>query len=335
MNIMISINRAYIGYACVMLISLKEHHKDILLNVYILHNELSDNDFLEMDRIIGSNGILLIPVFIPLGTVKDFQIGKWPEVAAFRLLAADLFDDSIERILHLDVDTLITGNITELYNTPFEENYLVACEDFLTENVIKQKNRENGRPEDMPFFNSGVLLFNLNKLRQDGIFYSFYQSVRCNYPNLKIEYPDQDILNLVFGSKVKYADRIKYNYMPFFFSNHNTEYFYNTKEELEQNCCILHMATGNTPWKGIYKMAANELWWEYARKTPYYHEMKMTHISNMIFMMQEIENLNNTSLNKLVNSPNIPKSFEYIEELLYNQIQHDLSLSNILDNLIE
>lgn len=333
MNIMISINRAYMGYACVMLLSLKEHHKDIPLNIYILHNELSDSDFLEMDEIIGSEGISLIPVFIPPGTVHDFQIGNWPEVAAFRLLAADLFDDSIERILHLDVDTLITGNIAELYNMSFEDNYLIACKDFLTDTVIRRKNQENCRPEDMPFFNSGVLLFNLNKLRQDGIYYSFYQEVLHKYTNLKIEYPDQDILNLVFGNKVKYADRIKYNYMPFFFKNHDTEHFYDTKEELEHNCCILHMATGNTPWKGIYKMAANELWWEYASKTPFYQEMKLTHISNMMFMMREIEKLNNANLNKALNKSNIPEFYEYVEELLYTQIQHDLSLSNILDNL--
>lgn len=333
MNIMISINRAYMGYACVMLLSLKEHHKNIPLNVYILHNELNDEDFLEMDRIIGSDGISLIPLHIPIGTVKDFQIGNWPEVAAFRLLAADLFDDSVERILHLDVDILITGNITELYNTPFDENYLVACEDFLTADVMQRKNRENCRPDNMKFFNSGILLFNLNKLRNDGIFYSFYQEVLHKYTNLKIEYPDQDVLNLVFGHKVKYADRIKYNYMPFFFKNNDMEHFYDTPKELEQNCCILHMATGNTPWKGIYKMAANELWWEYARKTPFYHEMKLTHIFNMLFMKQEIEKLNNSKLQKDVCNLHSDELAEYIEDLLYTQLQHLLSFSDTIDKL--
>lgn len=151
MNIMISINRAYIGYACVMLMSLKQHHKNILLSVYILHNELTEEDFLIMDETIGSEGIELIPVFIPEGAVKEFKIGNWPEAAAYRLLVADLFGGKVDRILHLDVDILITGDISELYNAPFEDNYMVGCEDFFVEEDRRRKCREFGRNENTSF----------------------------------------------------------------------------------------------------------------------------------------------------------------------------------------
>lgn len=151
MNIMISINREYMKYACVMLMSLKEHHKGILLSVYILHNELTYEDFQQMDSIIGSEGIELIPIFIPEGSVKDFRIGHWPEEASYRLLVTDLFAGTLERILHLDVDILITGDITEFYNTPFEDNYLIACEDFMTEEEKHQKCRLLGKEENVLF----------------------------------------------------------------------------------------------------------------------------------------------------------------------------------------
>ena len=126
MNIMISINREFIPCACVMLMSLKEHHADTELSVYVLHHELTQQDFLEMDQVIGPDGIALIPVYIPEGTVRDFQMGKWPEEAAYRLLATDLFARDMDRILHLDTDMLITGSLLDFYNTSFDDNYLVA-----------------------------------------------------------------------------------------------------------------------------------------------------------------------------------------------------------------
>ena len=181
MNIMISINREYMKYACVMLMSLKEHHKDILLSVYILHNELTDEDFRQMDEIIAPEGIELIPVFIPEGTVRDFQIGNWPEVAAYRLLVTDLFAGSLDRILYLDIDILITGDISEFYNMPFEDCYLVACEElFLSDEERRLNCRRLGKDENTSLLNSGVLLFNIPKLDADGFYYAVYADILKN-----------------------------------------------------------------------------------------------------------------------------------------------------------
>ena len=238
MNIMISINRAYIRYACIMLMSLKEHHKGILLSVYILHNDLKDEDFVQMDEVIGSEGIELIPVYIPEGTAKEFQIGGWPEVNAYRLLATDLFTGSVERILHLDVDILITGDISEFYNTPFEDNYLAACEDFLLDGARREKCRAFARNEDTSFFNAGVLLFNIPKLSADGFNYSVYAEIIKKYPNLPIYFPDQDLLNLLFCDKTKYMNKIRYNYMPFFYRIYDKEHFYDLPEDVKKTVAL-------------------------------------------------------------------------------------------------
>lgn len=330
MNIMISINREYMKYACVMLMSLKRHHKDILLSVYILHSELTYEDFQKMDEIIGSEGIELIPVFIPKGTVKDFQIGNWPEEAAYRLLAADLFRDSVERILHLDVDILITGDISEFYNTPFEEHYLAACEDFLTVEEKRRKCREFGRDESVSLLNSGVLLFNIHKLSSNGFCYAVFADILKKYPNIKIEYPDQDILNLLFCDKTKYMDGIKYNYAPFFYKINDSGHFYNSQETLAANCRIIHMYGGSKPWENIDRMAADQLWWEYAERTPFYFDMKVKHVQSMLHKERKINSLLDRQIREIGRDSDAIQRLTEAEETLYQVIERELPLAEEL-----
>lgn len=334
MNIMISINRAYIQYACVMLMSLKQHHKGILLSVYILHNDLSEEDFEQMDAVIGSDGIELIPVLIPKGTTKEFQIGEWEEVCAFRLLVVELFAGTLDRILHLDVDILITGDISEFYNTPFEGNYLVACEDFIPDEVRRRKAKEIGRDENVPVFNSGVLLFNIEKLSKDGFCYAFYADIMTKYPAIRIEYPDQDMLNLLFCDKTKYMDPIKYNYMPYYYEVQDREHYYNTPDELEQNCCIIHMARATKPWENIFQGAADELWWMYAKRTPFYLDMKIKHIHALIHKRNKISALLDKTLQDALQGIDNPDKVLRLEKVLLDILKYEIGVSEEVEKHI-
>lgn len=333
MNIMISINREYMKYACVMLISLKEHHKDILLSVYILHNELTHEDFRRMDEIIGPEDIELIPVFIPEGTVRDFQIGNWPEAAAYRLLVTDLFAGSLDRILYLDVDTLVTGNISELYYTPFEDYYLIACEElFLSDEERCQNCRRLGKDENTSLLNSGVVLFNIPKLAADGFYYEVYAEILKKYPNIQIKYPDQDMLNLLFCVKTNYVDRIKYNYVPYCYMISDSEHFYNSREELEANCCIIHLFGGSKPWENISRMAADKLWWEYAERTPFYLDMKMKHVKAMLHKEQKINGIIERHINEISRSKDVGQAIAEVEETLYQILEREFKIIDILKN---
>ncbi len=333
MNIMISINRAYVGYACVMLMSLKKHHKDIMLSVYILHNELTEADFLLMDEVIGSEGIELIPVFIPEGAVKEFKIGNWPEAAAYRLLVADLFEGVLERILHLDVDILIIGDISELYNASFEDNYLVGCEDFLSDSVRRRKCREIGRDENTSLFNSGVLLFNVPKLAADGFYYSVYADIMQRYPAIHIEYPDQDLLNLLFCDKTKYMDRVCYNYAPFFYKLYDKEHFYDSVDKIEENCRIVHMIRGSKPWENMERVGVDELWWEYAKRTPFYMDMKNRHVLYMLHKKQKMDALLGSTIREVVQETGAVEELAKVESMLFDLFECELDIADKLGKI--
>lgn len=114
-------------------------------------------------------------------------------VAYFRLLIPRMFDESVEKALYIDCDTMVLGNIAELYTIIIGNNYVGAVRDHVEEQVLKM---------DCPFykdikkyFNSGILVMNLKKMRDEDF------TEKCFDFNEKhsqeLLYADQDILNYI------------------------------------------------------------------------------------------------------------------------------------------
>lgn len=150
-----------------------------------------------------------------------------------------MLPDDVERALYLDSDIIVLKDIFEFYNRSFEDKYFVACPDVSAEWGIRdyQKNVLS-LPENHIYFNSGVLLLNIKKLREnttaEGIL-----SV-ANKFNGKLMYYDQDMLNILYTGKVKYAD-VRYNYQ-----NHGIKKG-NPAPELD--VAIMHYVGFLKPWK--------------------------------------------------------------------------------------
>lgn len=88
-----------------------------------------------------------------------------------------------DRVLYLDVDTIVDGDLTELWN--FDQNEVLY-----------------GREEHDDYINSGVLLMNLKKMRElnyDKLLYGLLQRA-------KFIFPDQDIINVVYRQHIKKID---------------------------------------------------------------------------------------------------------------------------------
>lgn len=329
MNITISLTKSYSRYATVMLLSLKEHHSNTDIVVYALHNDMDENDFSEMQDIIGESRISIIPIQIEDGICSEFRVNGWSEVAAYRLLVIDLFSEEMDRILHIDVDTLITGNLDEFYNSDFDNNYLAACEDF-SNNEIERREKKIKRnlPEYAVYVNSGVVLFNLKKLRQDGFSFEMFRSIPTRFPNLLFEFPDQDLINYVFAGRIKIEDNMIYNYSPSFFQDDYPDKFYDTKEALLKNTCIVHMATSDKPWKGFHDNAAVRLWWEYAQKTPYYNELLNEYL---ISLENHFENIHMLNKEKIVSlSTQSIEAVESKRDRLLEAISQEINIYRIL-----
>lgn len=124
-----------------------------------------------------------------LPTTSDFGIIVWlrfflPEVLADRA-----------RVLYLDSDTFVNGPITDLWGTALEGHPIAAVAN-VVEPALRDHVRRFGVEYPGGFFNSGVLLMDLDAMRKSGSTDRLLEFATTNADRLL--WPDQDSLNAVF-----------------------------------------------------------------------------------------------------------------------------------------
>lgn len=109
------------------------------------------------------------------------------------------------RCLYLDCDTVCAGDLSELYNTDFEGNYLIGCQGI---DYSKIQAKQLG----IKFYiNSGVILFNNDLMNKEDYFKQIKDKWRGAIGKQKPFSADETIINYVFHKKIKLVNE-KYNY---------------------------------------------------------------------------------------------------------------------------
>ena len=115
-----------------------------------------------------------------------------------RLMLPGRLPSGVQRLLYLDTDVLVYGDLSPLWQIPLGDSPLAAVRDAFTD-TIGAKGGVPGAPADIdesaPYFNSGVLLMHLPVWRQMRVTERCLDYVASNRDRLRL--PDQDALNLV------------------------------------------------------------------------------------------------------------------------------------------
>jgi len=142
--------------------------------------------------------------------------------AYFRLLAARLLPDTIEKVIYLDSDVLVQCDLTELWNFDVEEHYCLAAVDIACpfvdayEAQAKLGTLKKSIPHlaaispipnwrqlnldgSAPYFNSGVMVLNLDRWRRESIDQKLLTCLRENANFVWCW--DQYALNVVFAGQ--------------------------------------------------------------------------------------------------------------------------------------
>ena len=127
-------------------------------------------------------------------------------VAYYRLLLPKILPQNIHKVLYLDGDLIVRHSLLPLWETDIDGCALAAVTD-TSESDIVIYNRLRYSPS-LGYFNSGVLLINLDYWRANNIDDEIESFIK-NHLN-RVYYPDQDILNYVLREKKKTLP-IKYN----------------------------------------------------------------------------------------------------------------------------
>lgn len=272
-----------------MLTSLSINNKDHI-DLFLLHSELDENDFEKIRDSLSTYDIEIIPLKIDNSMLPPEAptTEQWSLEIYYRLFLTEILPDSVDRILYLDCDIIINKDLSEFYNTDFDDNHLTACKD-ANGNRNKFSETETLMFSDIysdstDYFNSGVLLMNIAKMRKDGIKFSTYFEVMKKYA-FDLAMPDQDLLNFAHAGKIKYIDFKKYNLFAITAERVGISYDYAL-----ENTKIFHFAEGK-PWNisdHIHSRYEN-LWWNYAKKTNVYDKLFSIYENSFDDEMQSFE----------------------------------------------
>ena len=153
-----------------------------------------------------------------------------------RFLFPDIFP-SLGKVVYIDVDTLILGDLAELYSTLID-GYLVAAAVGRGMERVDHcwgvlNYKELGIPADTPYFNAGVLILDLAKWRNED-FANHCMEYAAKYPEFCIFW-DQTVMNTLLAGRFAQLDQ-KWNQQ------------FNGPDKSYDKEGILHYCGPDKPW---------------------------------------------------------------------------------------
>ena len=178
-------------------------------------------------------------------------------VTYYRLFIASLFPH-YDKVLYLDCDLVVTGDISKLYNTELGDCILGAAPEQFVQNT--KEFREYARValgvDPDGYVNAGVLLMNLKAFRENRIEEKFIELItKFDFDLLD---PDQAYLNFLCLGKIHVLPN-GWNKEPMPLAC-----------EGEKN--IVHYALYKKPWQ-YDDVMDGEYFWGYAKRSPFYPEI--------------------------------------------------------------
>lgn len=174
----------------------------------------------------------------------------------------------IKKLIYLDVDVIVKGDITELYNVDLQGYAIGAVPEDFTDNFgIEDLKIQLGLSGSHLYFNAGVLLIDNEKFNPDLLF-----EIEQQYRD-KLKYADQDILNIAYHNNYLVLPE-KFNFM-------------SQKQEHFENITVRHFNTNVKPWQFNPNIINTDifiydvpLFWKYAKLTPFYDQL-FINVSNV------------------------------------------------------
>ena len=172
------------------------------ITFYVLEKQISEDKKQKLNGIVASYGRKLVLIPMP-DMQKDFNFPiarvrkKWILDSYCRLFLGTILPKEVERVLYLDCDTLCHGSLKEFWHQDLEGNYCAAVTDAVGEHYYNLFEMN----ETSRYCNSGMVLFDLKKWREDKMEDKVAQYVRQH--NGYVFFMEQSVMNIVLQDKIK------------------------------------------------------------------------------------------------------------------------------------
>lgn len=272
-NISLSSDNSHIYPTLIVMVSILENNdktNHIIVFYLLLSYDFYDSNIFIFESLKKKYDVIINYYYIP-NIFKNLRRWRGSDAIYYKLLIPLLFPN-IKRMIHLDGDTLVFKDLWEMFNLPFNNNYLLAqptLKHIFKDKIIKRH-----------VINVGVILFNIEKIRQEN------KDFEILYFLFKNGFTEQDAINYVILQQIGY---LPFKYGIWFMGNTTTfkkwmdysiyEKINETEVQMALNDpSIVHiLRCGRKHWykqknKKLCKKY-NKLFYSYAKKTDYYEKI--------------------------------------------------------------
>jgi len=261
-NILMCANAEYAQHLAVALVSLLENNDWGYFNIVVvgskglvdesekIRNSLGKYKHFEIEfriRVDDEDTVL------PLN--KHYSVDNYS-----RIWVEKYFPENTARVLYLDSDLIVVGSIMKLYNYDIGDNVVGAVS-------IAGSDRSSllEVPVEFGYFNSGVILIDLEKWRNEDVFSRLITYIRGNAD--KLIDADQDALNACLYDQRCPLDYVWNVISPYYWDEWQSELSTEDLRRIRRNARIVHFNGASKPWSFHNR---------HPRKTDYYKYLSLT-----------------------------------------------------------
>ncbi|NPD81352.1 glycosyltransferase family 8 protein [Prevotella sp. PINT] len=250
MNIALCTDENFSIPALVCITSILENNKNEDCHIYVLTDGLSNSALAKFSRLASVYNQKIDVLEIDNQRFDGLAVSeRYPVSMYYRFLLPEMLPEE-NTVLYLDCDIIVRGSLKELFATDISEYSLgvvvsQSCDWVKWQNTLRLTT---------PFFNSGVMLMNLDYWRKNNVFDSLVKWVAESKTDMWL--PDQYALNKVLEGTVLYLD-----------------YTYNFQERWTRNLegSDMHFSR----WNDIYNVGRNPIVVHYCDAVkPWFKESK-------------------------------------------------------------
>jgi lipopolysaccharide biosynthesis glycosyltransferase len=261
----LSFDQGYLVPAAAAVYSLLKNHPGQRLKIYLLLGETQPDWINPLLRMIQNSGSEAILKTLDESLFKNLKLNlHFSQATYYRIMAAELFEEP--KIIYLDSDTLVHGDLMEIWNLDLENYPLAAVQD----PIVKDFDRLQ-LSSDQGYFNSGFMLLNLDLWRQINLGPRVLEYVQ-KFPE-HIQFADQCGLNAVLKGNWQRLTP-QWNVQTAFFEKDSVAiakqiFGENELQKAKSNPKVIHFTGNIKPWNLGSSHPFKHLFWKYLGESPF------------------------------------------------------------------
>lgn len=285
LDITCSTDDNYAQHCMVMLCSLFENNREHEVYVHLIVDEKLTETYktaiTALAERYGNHCVFYNVSPEKFDTVRYREGKPLPVTCYYRLLAASLLPKDITKVLYLDCDVVVLGDLEEIFDIDYTGFGLAAIRDASPFTSLHRS--EMGLSLEDRAFCSGVMMLNLDYWRQNDCERKLFEYASKERKVVYLE--DQDALNFVFR-RHWFALPYKWGKTPFSIAPLDQDLAAFDEDEYTTDVRIIHYASPLKPWLDVW-FPDRKYYIKYLKKLNLAHP-KFQHVTSSVRIKTKI-----------------------------------------------